>query len=99
MAFIEIDGLTKKYGEAVYALRSFSLEVEKGEWLAVMGPSGSGKSTLLNILGCLDSPTEGRVVIGGEKLARLGPADLARFRCPACRSAGGSAGCGSSRCR
>ena len=80
MTFIEIDGLTKKYGEAVYALRSFALQVQKGEWLAVMGPSGSGKSTLLNILGCLDSPTEGRVVIEGDDLARLGPADLARFR-------------------
>jgi putative ABC transport system ATP-binding protein len=80
LAFIEIEGLTKKYGEALYALRSFSLSVEKGEWLAVMGPSGSGKSTLLNILGCLDSPTEGRVVIEGEDLGRLGPTDLARFR-------------------
>ena len=80
MAFIEIEGLTKKYGEAVYALRSFSLEVAKGEWLAVMGPSGSGKSTLLNILGCLDSPTEGRVAIDGEDLGGLGPAELARFR-------------------
>ncbi|MBZ5515734.1 MAG: ATP-binding cassette domain-containing protein [Acidobacteriia bacterium] len=80
LAFIEIEGLTKKYSEDVYALRSFSLAVEKGEWLAVMGPSGSGKSTLLNILGCLDSPTEGRVVVEGENLGRLGRADLARFR-------------------
>ena len=80
MSFIEIQELTKKYGEAVYALRSFSLEVAKGEWLAVMGPSGSGKSTLLNILGCLDSPTGGHVAIDGEHLARLGPAELARFR-------------------
>jgi ABC-type Fe3+/spermidine/putrescine transport system ATPase subunit len=54
--------------------------VAKGEWLAVMGPSGSGKSTLLNILSCLDSLPEDRVAIDGEDLARLGAAELARFR-------------------
>ncbi len=80
MAFIEVSGLTKKYSDTVYALRDVSFSVEEGEWLAVMGPSGSGKSTLLNILGCLDSPGEGRVLVEGENPAQLSPDALARFR-------------------
>lgn len=80
MAFIEVERLTKQYGPAVYALNHVSFTVEKGEWIAVMGPSGSGKSTLLNILGCLDSPSEGHAVVEGEDLARLSPVELARFR-------------------
>ncbi len=80
MPLIEVRGLTKKYNPAVYALNHTSFTVEKGEWIAVMGPSGSGKSTLLNILGCLDTPTEGRVSIGGQNLAELSPAERAQFR-------------------
>ncbi len=80
MPFIEVRGLTKKYGEAIYALNRVSFTVEKGEWIAVMGPSGSGKSTLLNILGCLDNPTEGRVTVGGQELDRLSASERARFR-------------------
>jgi len=80
LAFIEIDGLTKRFNNSVAALRGVTLAAEKGEWLAVMGPSGSGKSTLLNILGCLDTPSEGRVSIGGENLAELSAGALARFR-------------------
>jgi putative ABC transport system ATP-binding protein len=80
LPFIEVEGLTKKYGAAVNALHAVSFAVERGEWMAVMGPSGSGKSTLLNILGCLDSPTAGRVMVDGENLSELGAGDLARFR-------------------
>jgi putative ABC transport system ATP-binding protein len=80
LAFIEVRGLTKKYGAAVYALNHTSFTVEKGEWIAVTGPSGSGKSTLLNILGCLDAGTHGQVIIEGLDLAKLGPAERARFR-------------------
>ncbi len=80
MAFIEVEGLNKRYGDWVYALRDVSLGVEKGEWISVMGPSGSGKSTLLNILGCLDAPTAGRVRVEGEDLALLSARDRARFR-------------------
>jgi putative ABC transport system ATP-binding protein len=80
VAFIEVRGLTKKYGSAVYALNHTSFTVEKGEWIAVMGPSGSGKSTLLNILGCLDTGTDGQVIIEGQDLATLGTVERARFR-------------------
>ncbi len=80
MAFIEAHNLVKKYGAGVLALRDVSFAVEKGEWVAVMGPSGSGKSTLLNILGCLDQPSEGRVFVDGQDLARLTAEDLARYR-------------------
>jgi putative ABC transport system ATP-binding protein len=80
LSFVEVRGLSKKYGGSLHALREVSFEVEKGEWMAVMGPSGSGKSTLLNILGCLDSPSEGRVTIEGEDLARLSASEQARFR-------------------
>ena len=80
MAYIEVQGLTKAYGEKVRALDRVSFTVEKGEWIAVMGPSGSGKSTLLNILGCLDSPQEGTVVVDGQDLSQLAPPEVARFR-------------------
>jgi putative ABC transport system ATP-binding protein len=80
LAFIEVQNLTKKYGANVMALRNVSFEVEKGEWIAVMGPSGSGKSTLLNVLGCLDAPSEGKASVDGQDLAHLSGAEVARFR-------------------
>ena len=80
MASIEIKDLTKKYGDSVEALRGVTFNVERGEWIAVMGPSGSGKSTLLNILGCLDSPSSGQVAVEGCELASLRAAERARFR-------------------
>ncbi len=80
MPDLEVQGLTKKYGTSVVALNCVSFTVEKGEWVAVMGPSGSGKSTLLNILGGLDVPTEGRVLLEGRDLSSLRGGELARFR-------------------
>jgi putative ABC transport system ATP-binding protein len=79
MPFIELDEVTKNYG-AVCALDRVTFGIEAGEWLAIMGPSGSGKTTLLNLLGCLDQPAGGRVLIGGVDTAGLGRQDLTRFR-------------------
>src|SRR2546427_4521972 len=66
--------------EVIRALDNVSLKVEKGEWLAVMGPSGSGKSSLVNLIGCLDRPASGEIIIGGQDLALLSGSDLNRFR-------------------
>jgi putative ABC transport system ATP-binding protein len=65
---------------AVDALRSVSLDVERGDYVAVTGPSGSGKSTLLHILGCLDRPTSGRYLLGGRDVSALADRDLAGIR-------------------
>jgi putative ABC transport system ATP-binding protein len=80
LAFVEVQNLTKKYDASVEALQGVSFSLDKGDWIAVTGPSGSGKSTLLNILGCLDSPTSGRVTVEGCDLSSLSASELARFR-------------------
>jgi putative ABC transport system ATP-binding protein len=80
LPFLETRGLTKQYGPSVYALKNVTFSTERGEWVAVMGPSGSGKSTLLNVVGCLDAPTEGSVVLDGQDLTQLSKNELARFR-------------------
>ena len=64
----------------VRALDDASLRVRRGEFLAIAGPSGSGKSTLLNLIGCIDQPTSGRIVLDGEDTSRLSPARLSAFR-------------------
>lgn len=77
---VETEHLTKIYGDGaqVYALNDVFLLVEKGEFLTIMGPSGSGKSTLLNLLGALDRPSRGRVLINGQDLTQV--QDLDHFR-------------------
>jgi putative ABC transport system ATP-binding protein len=80
LAFVEVQDLTKKYGDSVGALRGVTFSVERGEWIAVMGPSGSGKSTLLNLLGCLDFPSTGHVRVDDCDLSSLRARELARFR-------------------
>src|SRR6202158_51413 len=67
-------------GGVVRALDDISLQVEPGEWLAVMGPSGSGKSTLANLIGCLDRPTSGEIWLDGQNVAKISAQDLNRAR-------------------
>src|SRR5437016_7377955 len=67
-------------GGVIRALDDFSLRVEPGEWIAVMGPSGSGKSTLVNLVGCLDSPTSGEIILEGRNVAGLSANELTRVR-------------------
>jgi len=80
---IECRDLTKMYrmgGQEIYALRDMDLDVYRGEYLSVMGPSGSGKSTLFNMIGALDRPTSGSVVIAGVDLTRQTSLQLAYIR-------------------
>jgi len=82
-SLIQADNLTKVYGKgetAVTALDHVNLKVEAGEFVAVMGPSGCGKSTLLHLLGGLDRPTDGQVIIEGQLLNKLSDAALSRLR-------------------
>jgi putative ABC transport system ATP-binding protein len=83
MAIISMRKITKTYemGEAqVQALRAVDVEVQGGEFIAIVGPSGSGKSTLMNLIGCLDRPTEGDYFLDGVKVSELGDDDLAHIR-------------------
>lgn len=80
---VEAHGLTRRYGLnalAVDALRETSFCLSRGEFVAIMGPSGSGKSTLLNLIGLLDRPTSGRLVLGGEDTSKLSHDSRARLR-------------------
>ncbi len=83
MALIEIRNLTKTYrmgSETIDALAGIGLDVERNEYLAIMGPSGSGKSTLMNVIGCLDTPTSGEYWLNGQPVAGLADDELARIR-------------------
>jgi putative ABC transport system ATP-binding protein len=71
---------TEAAGGVVRALDDFTLRVEPGEWIAIMGPSGSGKSTLVNLIGCLDSPSIGEIWLDGENVAHLNSRELTRVR-------------------
>ena len=76
---VQVEHLEKRF-DTVRALDHVSFEVEAGEWIAIMGPSGSGKTTLINILGGLDHPTSGRVVVDGMEIGQLGERALTRYR-------------------
>ena len=83
MALIETVGLWKTYvmgTEEIHALRGVSLQIERGEYVAIMGPSGSGKSTLMNLIGCLDTPTRGSYLLNGKQVSQMNDNELARIR-------------------
>lgn len=83
MALIETRGISKTYGKgknAVHALKSMDFAVEKGEFIAITGASGSGKSTLLHLLGGLDTPSSGEVLVEGQNIYQLDQSKLAVFR-------------------
>ena len=83
MSLVQIQNLRKVYhrdGFEIPVLDQLNMEIDSGEFLALMGPSGSGKSTLLNLLGGIDKPTSGRLVVAGKDIATLGGSDLARWR-------------------
>jgi putative ABC transport system ATP-binding protein len=80
---ITIKDLGRKYvigSETIHALKSVTLNINKGEFVALMGPSGSGKSTLMNLLGCLDTPTKGEYVLNGINVSEMSESDLATVR-------------------
>ena len=80
---IALDGVARRYrvgDSTVSALENVDLAVDEGEFIVVLGPSGSGKTTLLNLIGALDSPTEGRIVVGGRDITRASRSELSAFR-------------------
>ncbi len=80
---IQMQGITKEYvvgDEVVRALRGVDLSIKKNEYVAIMGPSGSGKSTLMNIIGCLDTPTDGTYILNGKAVSEMTDDELAEAR-------------------
>ena len=83
MGLIETRDLWKTYvmgSEEIHALRGVSIEIQRGEYVAIMGPSGSGKSTLMNLIGCLDTPSRGSYLLNGKQVSQMNDNELARIR-------------------
>jgi putative ABC transport system ATP-binding protein len=83
MGLITTTDLWKTYvmgSEEIHALRGVSINIDKGEYVAIMGPSGSGKSTLMNLIGCLDTPSKGSYMLNGKEVGSMNDDELARIR-------------------
>ena len=83
MSLIRLQKISRRYQmgtETVHALREVSLEIHRGEYVAIMGPSGSGKSTLMNLIGCLDTPTDGTYELNGAYVSEMNDNQLAEIR-------------------
>jgi len=83
MPLIETHDLWKTYvmgSEEIHALRGVTIEIQRGEYVAIMGPSGSGKSTLMNLIGCLDTPSRGVYLLNGKQVGEMNDNELARIR-------------------
>ena len=83
MSLIETRDLWKTYvmgSEEIHALQGVSIQIERGEYVAIMGPSGSGKSTLMNLIGCLDTPSKGSYLLNAKQVSQMNDNELARIR-------------------
>src|SRR6266480_177949 len=83
MTLIRLQEISRQYqmgAEIIHALREVSLEIQRGEYVAIMGPSGSGKSTMMNLIGCLDTPTDGEYELNGVQVSQMDDNQLAEVR-------------------